>query len=339
MGRKVLGLEISGRELKTVLVNNGARPQLKFCDISSAPYLKSDGLTDDDGEIAGVLLAVKELMNREDMLRKADAVAVCVSDPQTVVRHMTLPALPQKELLAAVEYDLSQSFPGVGKSHSISFKEYARAKNKVSGIASFSPKRSLEAYRKLLEQMDFKCSFIDVVPNADAKAYAAFASAEKKNETALILDIGPSATHYTILEGKRVMQSRQIPEGFRQIRDVTSRKFGISQHEYDALCLTAPDFQNLPTEEFLKLVTAEYASIEEQLRQTIEFYGSDQNAAAAISHVYLTGCGSVFPGLREFFEAELTIPVSQAKTPDGMPVDNAAFAKAFSVIGAAIRED
>jgi hypothetical protein len=154
MGRKVLGLEISGRELKTVLVNNGARPQLKFCDISSAPYLKSDGLTDDDGEIAGVLLAVKELMNREDMLRKADAVAVCVSDPQTVVRHMTLPALPQKELLAAVEYDLSRAFRA-SEIHSISFKEYARAKNKVSGIASFSPKRNLEAYRKLLEQMDF----------------------------------------------------------------------------------------------------------------------------------------------------------------------------------------
>jgi type IV pilus assembly protein PilM len=339
MGRKVLGLEIYAKELKTVLVQNGSHPRLLYSDVSSAPFLRGDTLADDDSEITGVFLQVKELLSREAKLKKADAVAFCVNDPQTVVRHITLQAMSQKEIMPAVEYELSQSFPGVGKSHSISFKEYSRAKNQISGIVSFSPKRNLEGYRKLIEQMGFKNSYIDVVSNADAKAFAAFVQQDKKNETVLLCNIGSSSTHFTILQGKKVLQSRQIPEGFRQIRDTVCGRFGISQNEYETIIQSDPGRLNMPNMDTSAIVTAGYASIEEQLRQTIEFYGSDQNDAAAVSRVYLIGSGSVFPKLEEFLESELSIPVSAILPAAKMPVDYLTFAKSFSVIGAAIREE
>ncbi|NLO47220.1 MAG: pilus assembly protein PilM [Clostridiales bacterium] len=339
MGRKVLGLEIAARELNVVLVKNGAHPQLIYSDISSVPFLKGDTLADDDSEIAGVLLHVKELVTRQAKLKKADAVAFCVNDPQTVVRHVTIPVMPKKEILAAVEYELSQSFPGVGKSHAISFKEYSRAKNQIKGIASLSPKRNLEGYRKLIDQMGFKNSYIDVVSNADAKAFSAFAQSDRKNETALICNIGSASTHFTILQGKRVLQSRQIPDGFRQIRETVCGRFGINQNEYETIMQADPYQLNMPNRDISAITAAGYANIGEQLRQTIEFYDSDQNDAETISKVYLTGIGSVFPMLGEIFEAELPIPVSAIRLAAGVPADAITFAKTFSVIGAAIRED
>jgi type IV pilus assembly protein PilM len=339
MGRKVLGLEINSGEIKLALVKNGGHPSVLYCETIPAPKLTGAALSDDDTEIMSTALAVKEVVSREaKTMRGVDSVALCLSDQQTVVRYMSLPALGKKELLAAVEYELSQSFPGVGKTHSISFKEYSRTNKQVTGIASFSPKKSLEAYRKLIEQLDFKYSYIDVLANSQAKAVHMVLNTPR-SETVLVCDISPASSHYIVIMGRQVMHSRQVPEGHRQVKELATATLGRDSI-YDSITSPDADESYIQKDELMEIISAAYSGVEEQLRQTIEFYNMDNRDTPPVSRVLLTGSGSFFPGLEGYLSSNIGIPVSVvnpgAKTK---AADAKTFAVCLSAIGAAIRED
>lgn len=333
MGHKVLGLEISGKEIKTALVKNGARPQILYCAAYPTPFLRGEGLADDENEISSVLMTLKDVFRQNKALARADAVSVCVTDPQTGVRHVKLPAFDKKEQKGAVEYELQQSFPGVTRTHAISFREYTRTKSEVTGIVAFAPKKNLEGYRKLLEELPFKAQSLDVVANADEKAFRAFASPLTKDETVLICDIKSSDTYFTIVSRGQVLQSRQIPEGRRHTADAICTALSCSQAEFDKMCAgNSPDSAQLAA-----MAETGYRYIQEQLRQTIDFFTTEYKRP--VGCVYLTGDGSVFPAIATHFtesvgvQTKLMVPKSEIKA------DKTVFLKAFSVLGAAVRED
>lgn len=339
MGRKVLGLEISSREIKLALVKNGSHPSALYCEIIPASELTGANLNDDENEITGVALAVKETLSRQGKLfRGVDSLALCASDQQTVVRYMTLPALPKKEQLSAVEYELAQSFPGIGKTHSISFKEYTRSGKQVTGIASFSPRKTLEAYRKLLELLDFKNTYIDVPANSQAKAVYKILNTSKK-ETALVCDIGQSSSHFTVIDGGQVLHSRQVPEGCRQAKELITANLSIKSSDYDAFSSLDEKELNISQDEMADIISSAYSGVEEQLRQTIEFYTAETRGASPVSGVLLAGTGSIFPGLESYLSSGIGIPVSVVTPTAGKNLDARTFAGSLSAIGAAIRED
>lgn len=338
MGRKVAGLEIGSGEIKIALVKNGKHPSVLYCELLPVPDLAGDIINDDESEITSAVLAVREAFAREG-LRGIDSVALCLSDRQTVVRYMTLPALHKKEQLSAVEYELSQSFPGVGKTHSISFKEYSRTKNKVTGIASFSPKRGLEGCKKLLEKLDFKNSYIDVLANSEEKAVNGILNIPK-NETILICDIGNTASHFTVISGRQVMHSRQVPENYMRAKEMVTANLGIKSSDYNAFSATPLSSLEIAKDALTDTISYAYSGIEEQLRQTIEFYNMDTKDTQPIGRVLLAGAGSIFPGLEGYISSNTGIPVSVVSPDNRVKApDNRTFAACLSVIGAAIRED
>lgn len=333
MGHKVLGLEVSGKEIKTALVRNGARPQILHCGTYPVPFLRGEGIADDENEIGSVLLTLKDIFKQNKALAGADTVSVCVTDPQTVVRYLKLAAFDKKEQKAAVEYEISQSFPGVTRTHAISFKEYTRTKTEVTGIVSFAPKKNLEGYRKLLEELSFKRQAMDVVANADAKAFGAFAQPLTKDETVLICNIKSSSTYFTIISGGRVLQSRQIPEGRRQTAEAICVAMGCTPSDFEKMCLdNSPESAKLAS-----MADTGYRYIEEQLRQTLEFFASEQKKS--VGCVYLAGDGSIFPDLATHFTESVGVQTKLMVPKSGVKADKTMFLKAFSVLGAAVRED
>ncbi|HHT17073.1 MAG TPA: pilus assembly protein PilM [Papillibacter sp.] len=333
MGHKVLGLEVSGKEIKTALVRNGARPQVLHCGAYPIPFLRGEGIADDENEIGSVLLSLKDIFKQNKALAGADAVSICVTDPQTVVRFMKLNAFSRKEQKAAVEYEISQSFPGVTRTHAISFKEYSRTKTEVTGIVSFAPKKNLEGYRKLLEELPFKHQAVDVVANADEKAFRTFASQLTKDETVLICNIKSASTYFTIISGGRVLQSRQIPEGRRQTADAICMALSCTPSDFEKMCMeNSPESARLA-----EMAETGYRYIEEQLRQTIDFFSSEQQQA--VGCVYLAGDGSIFPNLATHFTESIGVQTKLMVPKSDVKADKTMFLKTFSVLGAAVRED
>ena len=340
MGRKVLGLEITAKAMKVALVRNGSHPELLYCTVVNSPSALGSGLSDADAEISNIAISIKNIILRERILTKGvDSIAFCVNNPQTVVRNIKLPVLPNSELSAAVEYELSQSFPGVVATHIISFKEYSRDKKQINGIVSFSPRKTLDTYRKLIDAIDYKNCYIDVIANSEAKAFTALTAEGKKGGVFLLCDIGSTGTQFTIVEGKKVLHSRQIPDGDQPLREIFCDKLGIKPAEYEELWKTDPQKLNIDTASLASVFRVVYTNIVEQLRQTIDFYNSDSDGKTPISGIYLVGGGSSFPSIDEHFSTNIGLPVSILRPADKVKADRILFARAFSAIGAAIRED
>lgn len=341
MGRKVLGLEIAPQMLKIALVKNGKHPELLYCNTTEiATVFNGNGvLSDEETDVASLALAIKETILRNPILSKGvEGLSICVNNPQTVVRPISLPALPDKELSAAVEYDISQSFPGVVKTHIISYKEYAHTKTARTGIVSFSPRRVIDPLRSLATILDYKESSVDVTANAEAKALKAFVQNGTADRVFFLCDIGPTNTQFTVIEKGRVRHSRQIPEGGHALKEMFCDKMGISSAEFDKVCLEGINELDLPTSHFNSIFRVVYSNLTEQILQTIEF----QNTTipdSPIAEVLLTGDGSVFPQLDEYFTEALGLPTSVVKPLASVKVDRLAFSKTLPAIGAAIRED
>lgn len=328
MGRKILGLDIGPEGIKYGLVKNGGHPQLLAC--GSLPVFSDLGddysLTEHEIDISAVVLAVKEAAVRTPQLGKGvDGVAICLNSPQTVVRPITLPALPESELAAAVEYELSQSFPGLAKTYAVSFREYTRTKKEIQGIVAFSPKKGLEIYRRILEQLNYRHSYVDVAANAAAKAWAAF-SDEKTAGITLLCEVGGDSTRFTVVRGRRVLHSRQVAEGVGIVPRQMSGGRTDREKWYDPA-------------ELERMHQSAYAGILEQLSQTVEFFNQNNGRENAVSKVALIGAGVDFPELSGYFSAGLNLPVTVAEPPAKALVDSGGFSAAFLAIGAAVRED
>ena len=325
MGKKILGLDIAPGAVKYGLVKNGGRPRLLAC--GSLPVF-SDlggeyGLSDSEIDVSAVVLAVKEAVARSRDLARVDGVAVCLSGAQTVVRPMTLPALPEHELASAVEYELSQSFSGLAKTHAVSFRVYSRTKKEVCGVAAFTPKKGMEVYRRLLEQLGYRHSYVDAAANAAAKAWQTFAAGKGRGVT-LLCEMGESSSRFTVVRGEQVLHSRQVAEG----AGLVSR------------LLQSGGTDSRPGADELDSVRrAAYGGILEQLVQTVEFYNQNAGRENAVSEAALVGGGAAFPELSDYFSAALGLPVTLAGPPAGSAVDFGAFSGAFLAVGAAVRGD
>jgi type IV pilus assembly protein PilM len=338
MGQKVLGVEVTEKSIKLAVVKNGGHPKLLACNIIATPKnaYGMGAITD----VEGVALTIKEALLKDKATNKGiEGVALCINEPQTVVRTINLPPLPEKELAPAVEYELSQSFPGIVKTHAISFKEYTRSKEGIGGIVSFSPLKTLEVYTRLIDALDYKNSYIDVLSNAEAKAYSAFVSPGKTDRAVVLCDIGHVSTQFTILEGNLVRHSRQIPEGDRLLERIACDRLSITPEEYETLRLEAFRDKEIDESDILSIIHMVYFNIEEQLRQTVEFYNSGTGEQSSVSEVVLIGGGSIFPKLEEHFTTSLGLPVRIIKPLAGVKADHVAFIRCLANIGAAIRED
>lgn len=327
MGKRILGLDITPGVVKYGLVKNGGRPQLLAC--GSLPVFSDLGgehsLSDSEIDISAVVLAVKEALARSREMAKVDGVAVCLSGAQTVVRPMTLPALPEHELASAVEYELSQSFPGLAKTHSVSFRAYSRTKKEIRGIAAFTPKKGMEVYRRLLEQLGYRHSYVDAAANATAKAWQAFAAGKGRGVT-LLCEVGESSSRFTVVRGEQVLHSRQIAEG----AGLAARLLQSSRAGGDGRAEAG---------ELDSVRRAAYGGILEQLSQTVEFYNQNTGREHAVSEVALVGSGADFPELSGYFSSILGLPVTLAGAPAGAAVDPGEFSGAFLAVGAAVRGD
>ncbi len=341
LGRKVLGLEIADRTIKIALVQNKARPELLHCSIFNTPENFENGLlSEDEASIGRIASIIQEAAAQNQLLAKGvDSVALCVNIPQTIVRPISLPALPDKELDAAVEFELSQSFPGLSKTHVISFKEYGRTKEKVFGVVAFSPRKTLEPYRRLLEILDYKHAYIDVMANSQAKAYASFTDMGKNDQVCFLCDIDSASTQFTILRRREVLHSRQIGEGMGALRGIFRDVLGFQTSRYEELNPEDLFAMDIPEPELNTIFRAIYSPIVDQLQQTLEFYNLNSGGQAPIAEVLLVGGGSAFPKLDEYFSAALGLPVSLPAFPGSDKIDRFTFMRSFSTIGAAIRED
>ena len=330
---KILGVDIGSKNMRMALVATGKKPQI--IKWATCPTPQGSVL---DGEIRDIE-AVGSLLKKtaaENGL-KSRKMSICLNSNHAVVRELRLPVLKDTEMTPAVEYELSQTYPGITQTHSISFKIYSKDENGMTGIVTFCPNKIVEGYMKVAQTAGIPLKYLDIHPNCTAKAYNAF-SRPTAGEASLLVNIGALNSNVSILADGKLIISRSVSSGGASVDNMIASHYGITAEKAEEDKLQGYKGYEMSREELDTYIRLGYAAVEDQMRQTMDFYRFNKYKAP-ITTIRLAGGGSLFKGMDRYFQEVFRLPVSVIKPDDGLKLPGDDFLLYMPAIGAALRED
>lgn len=301
----VLGIDIGSKTIKIVQAKAGKQFQIMGSYMLHTP----DGAVQ-DGEIKDMLMltsAIKTFLSEHHI--KAKEVSFTLQSPNVITRELKLPAFAKNEVMPALEFELSQIFPGIVQSHTLTYQQTSKLGGPVEGLSAFCPTNILLGYVELASLLGLSLRNIDVSANAVAKAIKLYGDAVDTTENVLLVDMGTSGSQVTVLSKGRVMISRYVSTGVLALDQIVATRCGVTLDEAENARMMN-DYQKLGlTKEDLDFIARlGYSAIEDQIRQTMDFFLSNKTNEP-IKKILVLGGGCHFPGLAGHFETLYRLPV------------------------------
>ncbi|AFQ43005.1 pilus assembly protein PilM [Desulfosporosinus meridiei] len=331
---KVLGIDIGTRLTKFALLKQGTKPELIAWGIVPTPQGSvSDGLIRDKEAVSEML---KSAISEYKLTAKR--VAVTLHSSGIMLRELNLTALEDAEIEPAVEFELSQSFPDMLQTHATAFKIYTKTSESLNGISTSCPKQIVNSYIELFDDSGLTLKYVDVNANTLAKAYNHFVQPPVPGDSVLIVDLSYATSEVNVLVDGKLILSRSVSGGGAFVDSLIVNRFEISMEEAEAARQSGYKQLSISQDELDSCLRLGYSSVEEQIRQTLDFIRYSK-LPDGIKQICLTGGGSNFPGLETYFSGIFRTPVTVAQS-DSIPLEvSDKFFILMPAIGAALRED
>ena len=332
--KKVLGIDIGTRLTKLALLKQGAKPELiAWGIVPTPPGSVSDGLIRDKQAVLDML---KSAISEHKLMAKR--VAVTLHSSSIMLRELNLTALQDDEIELAVQFELAQSFPDMLHTHSTAFKIYTRTSESLNGISTSCPKKIVDSYLELFDNLGISLKYVDVNANSLAKAYNSFVQPPVPGDSVLLVDLSYTMSQVNVLVDGKLILSRSVAGGGAFVDSMIVNRFEITMEEAEAARQGGYKNLSISQEELDSCLRLGYSAAEDQIRQTLDFirYSKLQDG---IKTICLTGGGSNFPGLETYFSGMFRTPVFIAQS-DSTPLQvSDKFFILMPAIGAALRED
>lgn len=332
---EVVGIDIGSQHIKLATVKNGRKPKIEQLETLATPV----GSIAADGTLLNIQ-AVADILSAWQSGKKGKplSVSLCLSASNAIIREFTVPAMPDKDVLPAVEFQLAQRFPGIGHTHALSVKVIRRTDKEIHGIVAFCPNKTIQMLTELSQASGLNVRFIDIHPNALAKAYRVFTEGSADHQNVIIVDVGHQNSQVTLLREYQAILNRFIDGGGITVDRLISGNFSVDMENAEKIKLGRhPELvlDQRETESFLRLGLI---TIEEQLRHMFEFYAYGKYEGA-LSRILLTGGACQMNGIVKYLADNFNIQVDPVKGNTGKFETDKFMYQYMAAIGAAIRED
>lgn len=308
MSNIVLGIDISSKNIKLALVKTGKKPTI----IKSAVLPLNEAIVF-DGDIRNpeaLAAQIKGMIVQKKL--KAREVCFSVDSSHVVIREMKLPPLKKEEVETAVAFAVSQSFPGVANTHTISFKHYETDAEGLKGIAAFCPNKILDGYMQLANLIGMPVRSIDVNASSIVKAFNTF-DENQKDGAVLLINIGHSNSQVNVISDGKLLISRNVSTGAGNIDSILAGRLDVTQEQAERIRLKNKFKDYGVTDEDIEtLVRLGLNSVEEQIRQTLDYYAYNISKEG-IRNIFISGEGSQLEAISRYFRDALNVTVSRIR--------------------------
>lgn len=333
--KKILGLDIGSKNIKMVLVKQGKNPVVLKTIIAATPENSVI-----DGElrfVEAVATKIKNLLTENKIT--ASELYISLNSTNAVIREIRLPIMKASEVGPAVEFELSQSFPGVLQTHSISNRVYSAPNMPAEGITTFCPNKILDGYVELSGLLGIPLKTIDINANTLTKAYNRFIAPSQGNETLMIVDIGYSSSQVNLVAAGRLVLSRQIPSGMVGLDNLVANRMGISLEQAERARLNNKyDVYNLVQDDIEGFTRIVFSAVEEQIKQITDYYRYNKSKENSVSQILLAGGGSLYPELAGYLKNIFNVPVDEMRPDIKAGANEPVLSMLMSAIGATLSE-
>jgi type IV pilus assembly protein PilM len=307
VARGRIGLDVGSTAVRAAEILPGDPPVL----IRAAQVPVSEGAVE-NGEVRDVTRvaqAIGDLWQRGGF--KGKQVSMGVANQRVVVREVSVPALPAKELRQALPFQIQDLIPIPVDDAVLDFdvlEEFEQEGAAMLRLLVVAAQRDmLNLLVESAQQAKLDPVGVDLVPFALIRAVGredglGLDQTEVGGEA--IVDIGADVTNICVHERGVARFVRILPSAGRDVTQAVAGQLGIPDEEAEALKRGQPSDGSLPAPEGESIVRSRVSSLVDEIRSSLDFYRA-QTPGDEVSSVLVTGGGSKMPGLVELLQERI----------------------------------
>lgn len=343
MARARVGLDVGSTGVRAAELSlGGDRPSL----VRAAQVPVEAGAVD-NGEIQdvdAVADAVRELWRRGGF--KTKEVTMGVGNQRVVVREVSLPALPEKELRESLPYQVQELIPIPVEESVLDFDvldEFEQEGRKMVRLLVVGAQRDMvDRFVQAAVKARVEPVGVDLVPFALVRAVGTDGGMGLEEGEAggeAVVDVGADITNICVHERGVPRFVRILPSGSRDITRAMAGALGLTEEQGEALKRGTRIHGGPEPEEVRAVMEGHAASLVEEIRSSLGFY-QVQTPGARVTRVLVTGGGSKLAGFLEMLSASVGARVEPGRVFGRVSVqldlDEQALAEAEPLLAVAV---
>ncbi len=306
-GANPVGLDIGSVSIRAVETARGkdGPTVVNFGHAPLPPGAVQAGVIHDDKAVSQALCELwtgAKFRSRE--------VVLGVTNPQIVVREMSVAKLPPRELRKSLPFQVRDMLPLPVDRSLLDFYPLAEPgpDDMVRGLLIAAPKEPVLTAVQAVERAGLRVSRVDLASFALLRAVSYLDGAVEA-----IVDIGAQATSVVIHAGGEPLIVRTVPRGGAEITEMIATRLGATFAEAEALkCRVGLCTDEGP--ETAEVVREAVRPLIGEIRNSLAYLTSG-GRNARVARLALSGGGALLPGLVETLGAQLDVT---AVLPDPM---------------------
>ncbi len=303
--QNILGMDIGSSAIKIVELE---KKRNGFALSSfGAIGLPEDSIV--DGEVlnhVSVVDSIKALTNEIGV--GASPICTSVSGSSLIVKHITVPKVPMKELDDQVYWEAEQYIPFDMSEINMDYEivNLDGDDGKIELLLVAAKKDFIEKRLGAIRDAGFDPQILDVDAFALANIYWENYDVPE-NTSSLLVDLGASLTKLNIVTNDSTLFTRDIAIGGKDLTQEIQNKLGVSFQEAEVLKIDAAASGQIP-DEVLNAINATAENVALELRRSLDFFIAS-NSKYPISNAFICGGSCRIPGLLSVMEEMLGLPV------------------------------
>ena len=245
-------------------------------------------------------------------------ISVVIPRAKVILKFFSLPTIEEKELKRMLKFEIKEHLPLPASEVELDYQIIDKEDKKTYLILGGIRKQDIEKYLGFLERVGIKPSKIEV---GSLGLYNFLAPNLNKEENILQLNIGDSSTDLNIIKGKRLLFSRSLNWGSRNLTLLLAESLNLSLDNAEKIkkengIILSQKEKNSTVKEISKIASRWADFLVEEIEKSLTYLRLKENIKIEIDKVILSGGGSRLINLCDYLKEKLKLKVTLAKIPD-----------------------
>jgi type IV pilus assembly protein PilM len=257
-------------------------------------------------DAAAVTAAVRELWSSARFGTRA--VALGMTNPQIVVRQMTVANLPAKELRESLPFQVRDSLPLPVERSLLDFYPLAPGETDetVIGLLIAAPKEAVVTAIEAVERAGLHVAMVDLASFALLRAASRL---DKRVEA--IVDIGAQITSVIVHDDGDPLIVRTVPRGSAEITEKLASALKIDINEAEQLKRRVGVVEGADEARASEIIREAVRPLVNEIRSSFAYLNTGDRQAR-VARLLLSGGGALLPGFVEMLARQLNVATEYA---------------------------
>lgn len=294
MARTRIGLDVgsTGVRAAELTVGGGAPTLVRIAQVPLGPGAVENGEVRD---VEAVTEAVRELWRRGGF--KSREASLGVGNQRVVVREVTLPALPEKEMRQSLPFQVQELIPIPMDEAVLDYdvlEELEEEGRKVQRLLVVAAQREMvDRHLAVVTGAKLEAVGVDLVPFALVRSigeYEGLGLEESDAGGEAVVDVGADVTNISVHERGVPRFVRILPSGSNDVTTSVATSLGVDTE-------TAETFKRggAASDDARRTLEQRVTALVDEIRSSLDFYRA-QMPGAQVSRIRTSGGGSKMPG-------------------------------------------